>query len=377
MKKLLKIFWVSAFILSSLLTGKTGPGPDSEAGVDISLRKEAERSILIGFRWLVDQQEEDGSWNRYPAITALVLSAITRADATVNIEHPAIQAGYKYLESCVQENGSVHVGDMPGYNTSICLLAFKDYPGDKYKKIIRNAEAYLVDLQIDEKDGYTRDSLYYGGVGYGGDDRPDLSNLQWAIEAIAYKEKQIVPEQKAGPVEKAISERNMLFYDKALVFLARCQNLESVNPEAYSGNDGGFMYEAGKSKAGEASSYGSMSYAGLKSMIYAKVDKADPRVQAAYDWLRQNYSVETNPNMGIQGLFYYYQSMAKALSAYGEEVVVTPDKKQHPWRKELVDQLLKIQNEEGWWVNSNGRWWENNKVLVTAYCLLTMEELLR
>ena len=39
--------------------------------------------------------------------------------------------------------------------------------------------------------------------------------------------------------------------------------------------------------------------------------------------------------------------------------------------------LLDRQHEEGYWVNTeSGRWWEGNKVLVTAESLLTLEELL-
>jgi len=132
------------------------------------------------------------------------------------------------------------------------------------------------------------------------------------------------------------------------------------------------MYEPGSSKAGGTNSYGSMTYAGMKSMIYANVDKNDERVQAAYNWIRTHYTVETTPLMGNQGLFYYYQTMAKSLNAYGEEIITDNNNSEHQWRYELADQLLKTQNEEGFWVNENGRWWENNPVLVTAYSLLAL-----
>ena len=57
-----------------------------------------------------------------------------------------------------------------------------------------------------------------------------------------------------------------------------------------------------------------MTYAGLKSMIYAGVDKDDQRVTAARKWITQFYTIEENPGMGQQGLFYYYQTFAKTLS---------------------------------------------------------------
>ena len=45
----------------------------------------------------------------------------------------------------------------------------------------------------------------------------------------------------------------------------------------------------------------------------------------------------------------------------------------HRWREEFVKKLTSIQAGEGYWVNENGRWWENNKELVTAYCVLALE----
>ncbi len=343
--------------------------------VDISTAQEIEHSIRIGLEWLLEQQEDDGSWNHYPAITGLVLSAFLRAHPNITSEYSELAKSFEFLEKCVQKDGSIHVGDMPGYNTSICIVAFKDAKNPRYDNIIEDAEDFLRGLQIDEKEGYTTDSLYYGGVGYGNDERPDMSNLQWAIEAISYKEP-VVDNDRLTASEKRKLDENKLFYDKALNFLARCQNLPDVNPEEYAGTDGGFIYEPGQSKAGGNTSYASMGYAGLKSMIYAKVDKSDHRVQAAVQWLSDNYSVTENPPIGNMGLFYNYQTMAKALVAYDEDILVDSQGEKHNWRIELANQLMQTQDKDGWWVNENGRWWENNPVLVTTYCILTLEQLL-
>jgi len=348
--------------------------PDTE--FDISLQKETAHSIIQGLKWLYTQQEENGSWQHHPAITSLVLSSFLRAHPNITYQDSNITAGYNYLKKCVKPDGSIHQNEMPNYNTSICLIAFKDANNPEFYDIIKNAENYLKQLQIDNDEGYTADSLYYGGVGYGGDERPDISNLQWAIEAFQDRE-EFRMEKTRTKEEKLHQQQKDIFYNKALIFLSKCQNLKSINPMDYSGDDGGFMYEPGKSKAGGSTSYGSMTYAGLKSMIYARVDKNDIRVQAAYNWIKQNYAIETTPKMGDQGLFYYYQTMAKALNAYGEDIITDANGIDHNWREEFADQLIKIQNEEGWWQNENGRWWENNRVLVTAYCILSLEEILR
>ena len=61
-----------------------------------------------------------------------------------------------------------------------------------------------------------------------------------------------------------------------------------------------------------------MTYAGLKSMIYAGVKKDDPRVKAAYEWVQKHYTLDENPGMGGNGLYYYYHTFAKALDAIGD-----------------------------------------------------------
>ena len=146
---------------------------------------------------------------------------------------------------------------------------------------------------------------------------------------------------------------------------------------------GGFVYFPGDTKAGEQEledgtialrSYGSMSYAGLLSFIYADLEKDDPRIEAVMSWLGQNYTLTENPGVGQQGLYYYYQTIAKALSAAGLEHLIS-DGKKVDWRAELSRKLLSTQREDGSWVNANSRWWENDPVLVTSYTILSLAQL--
>jgi len=374
--RLLNNSLIVLFLLSlpGILLSQQFQDKESTNTLDLSLRNEIDHSIKQGLKWMYLQQEENGSWQNHPAITALVISSFLRAHPNITHLDSNLTAGFNYLKTCVHPDGSIYDKEMPNYNTSICLIAFKDADDPVFDEIIIEAETYLMHLQIDENEGYTPDSLHYGGVGYGGDDRPDISNLQWAVEAFRDRSNS-QSENTLTEDEKSHLKQKQLFYDKALVFLAKCQNLKSVNSLTYATNDGGFMYEPGKSKAGGSLSYGSMTYAGLKSMIYAKVDKNDERVVAAYRWIGENFTVETTPRMDDQGLYYYYQTMAKALNAYGEEHVKGTDGVNHNWREELAVRLISIQDEKGWWQNENGRWWENNKVLVTAYCILSLEEI--
>ena len=112
----------------------------------------------------------------------------------------------------------------------------------------------------------------------------------------------------------------------------------------------------------------------LLSFIYAQLEKNDPRVQAAYEWIIKHYTLEENPGLGMQGLYYNYHTMAKALAIFGEEKIPVKGRTESvEWRKELLEKLIEIQKGDGYWVNENGRWWESDPVLVTAYAALAME----
>ena len=166
-------------------------------------------------------------------------------------------------------------------------------------------------------------------------------------------------------------------------FVSRCQNLESpANNSEFAAkiNDGGFYYtvaDGGESKAGNEPngglrSYGSMTYAGLKSMIYAGVGADDPRVEAAVTFLRKHYSLDDNPGVGQQGLFYYYQTMAKALDAFGDANFTDASGTEHDWKTELLAKLSELQLPDGSWVNPNTRWMEGDPNLVSGYALLAL-----
>jgi squalene-hopene/tetraprenyl-beta-curcumene cyclase len=121
-------------------------------------------------------------------------------------------------------------------------------------------------------------------------------------------------------------------------------------------------------------SYASMTYAGLKSMLYAGLKPEDPRVKAALNWLRKNYTLKQNPGMDQQGLYYYYHTMARALKTLGQDEFVEENGTKHDWRKEIVAELKSRQKEDGSWVNEQPRWMEGDANLVTSYALMTLAQ---
>ncbi|MEK7264263.1 MAG: hypothetical protein AAB071_07125, partial [Bacteroidota bacterium] len=373
MKKIVIVFSLCFFALNFVFT---------QNKVDASTSKEAQHSILTGLQWLEKNQEQDGSWSHYPAITALVISSYLNSPQGFSEENnAAVENGVKFILQCQKPDGGIYVDELAGYNTAICIVALAATNNPEYVNEIQRARDFLLSLQWNEDNGYEKTDPRFGGIGYGDKERPDLSNLQWAIEAlkesekyrktVAAKGKQIEFSGKQTEGMKVASKE--LFWENAIVFLSRCQNLKSTNEQSWAGNDGGFIYSPSESKAGDYTSYGSMTYAGMKSMIYANLSQNDERVKAAYEWVKKNYSVAENPVMGNQGLFYYYQTMAKALDAIGEDVIGRDSSSLHNWRKDILERLISLQSSEGFWVNENARWWENQKVLVTAYTIIAME----
>ena len=118
-----------------------------------------------------------------------------------------------------------------------------------------------------------------------------------------------------------------------------------------------------------------MTYAGLKSLLYADISKDDPRVKAALRWISGNYTLEMNPGLNnAQGLYYYYHTYATALRAYGQDTITDAKGVKHDWRKELEAKLAAVQLPDGSYVNAADRWMESNPVLVTTYVVLSLQE---
>ena len=107
-------------------------------------------------------------------------------------------------------------------------------------------------------------------------------------------------------------------------------------------------------------------------MIHAGLTPDDPRVKAAYDYIRAHYTLDENPGLKQAGLFYYYQTFAKALGLFGKPTLVDTKGQEHDWRKDLYKALAQRQGPEGSWVNPADRFMEGDPNLVTSYGLLAL-----
>jgi squalene-hopene/tetraprenyl-beta-curcumene cyclase len=328
-------------------------------------------AIAEASAFLIDQgQAADGGFSTQagPAVTALAVTALVKTGTPV--DSPAVQKGIDYLLRFKQADGGIYPPDsfVSNYETSIALVALAACNLDgRYDEPIKAAQAFVKGLQWDDGEGKGSADPAYGGAGYGRKGRPDLSNTSFLIEALR--------SVGTGADDPAIQ--------RALVFVSRTQNLEgSHNPLPFPAKnpDGGFYYtpaaggesQAGTTPEGGLRSYGSMTYAGLKSMIFAGLTKDDPRVKAAVAWLAKHYTFAENPGLGDAGLYYYFQTAAKALDTLGDETFTDASGVNHVWRSELADAIIARQQPDGSWVNSNPRWMEGDPNLVTSYTLLAL-----
>jgi len=364
------------------------PPPRNEA--NLSVRNEVLSAIDKGLAWLQQQQKEDGSFANpengapaaaNPALSALPLIAFHREPAGKAATEYAgtLKKGYDFLRSKVQPDGGIYTEGLSNYNTSVCLLALLNTGDPKDEPTLARARDFIAGMQAKDMPK----PEVNGGIGYGTTGvspkrgHPDLDNTLIALEALhAYK--------VTHPSKETAGKE--LDWQAAIDFISRCQNLTAYNKQEWASDDpankGGFVYYPGSSNAGEQDlpngkkalrSYGTISYAGLLSYIYADLKRDDPRIVAALDWLQKNYTLEENPGLGRAGLYYYYHLAAKGLVTAQVREMPTADGKKADWAHDLALKLINLQAGNGSWVNDTARWMEKDPVLVTAYSVITLE----
>jgi hypothetical protein len=176
-------------------------------------------------------------------------------------------------------------------------------------------------------------------------------------------------------------------WSKLQVFLHRCQKVNfpinvtidcsvyTVQPWNYAGTtggyDGGFVYLPGDNPyySGGEPSMGAMTGAGIWCLLLAGVSKADRRVTEAINWVINHYTWDTNPNSAGYRRYYYYLTMAKALTMYGEKIIGG-----HDWYQELSDkitsEMIAVGDDKAYW---NPLQEDFGPELPTAYAILSLQ----
>jgi squalene-hopene/tetraprenyl-beta-curcumene cyclase len=332
-----------------------------------------QQSVERGLHFLREHgQAADGTFSIQagPGLTALAITAALRNGLPV--DDPMVAKGLKALEGFVKPDGGIYGnGRLKNYETCVAIACFQLANKDgRYKELLANADKFVRGLQIGGGSAAESSDPAYGGAGYGGPGRPDLSNTSYLIDALVAG--------GAEPSDPAIQ--------RALAFVSRCQNLKGPHNDtkfAALVNDGGFYYVIPSENEdpstserydenGGLRSYGSMTYSGFKSLVYAGLTQDDQRVKAAKEWITKNYTVENNPGQGDAGLYYYYHAFAAALKASTLNVITDHGGQSHDWRNDLATELAKRQKPDGSWTNSNRQWFENDANLATSFALIAL-----
>jgi squalene-hopene/tetraprenyl-beta-curcumene cyclase len=303
-------------------------------------------------------------------------------DPAYDVKAPApapVKKGLAWLVAQQKVDGGIYGKGMATYCTASSVMALYVADPQKYKETIIKARGFLINQQTDWGVKGADDTQFDGGIGYGGTyAHSDLSNTHLALEAL-YHTRAIATDTGDKKVQD-------LDWGAALAFVSRCQNLQETNKGEKVGNDGSFVYFPGNSKAGEAvdsktgrialRGYGSMSYAGLLSLVYADLDATDPRVKGVTTWINENYTLEENPGLGGQGLYYYYHAMAKSLVAANIPELKSKNGLKIDWRTDLAAKIINAHREDGSWLNTEAsRWMENDAILVSSYAIMTLQQI--
>ena len=329
-------------------------------------------AIEKGAKFLLARQTPDGHWSdpQMPALTALPLWALSSCAAVKSEElrvksEDALKKAVSFVLATQRPDGGFYVpkpgrggSGLGNYNTSVCLSALFD-SGLAPQAALLKAREYIASSQL------SGDDTMAGGFGYDKVSRrryADLSNTSYAMSAMA----------KTASLEefRTDGKKADLDWDKALRFVENLMKTEG--PDA-----GGAAYNERTPQAGSETNaagkvhlraYGSMTYAAVLSMCSAKLDRGDPRVRQSLEYLTKYWSVDENPGMGNQGLYYFYDIMARALTAAQVETVGG-----HDWKRELSAKVISLQKPDGSWANDNNRFWEADPVLCTSFALLVLE----
>lgn len=354
-----------------------------------SLKQEIRLAYDRGLALLKSKQNpQTGQWGDAEpvAFTALAITSILLAPERRpgDALPPEVEKGIAFLMKNVQPDGGIYVKARANYNTSLALTALMLVPDKEREPTLIAARRFIIGQQNDFDEKGKQDNPFDGGVGYGtpkpnNPAHADLSNTHFALEALYYSQALLADKGDAGKNEPQLN------FAAAIQFVQNCQNRPETNKASWVSTDpkdaGGFIYSPGETRGGETKtadgrtalrSYGSISYAGMLSFIYAGLEKDDPRVKAVLQWITENFTLDENPGLGAQGMYYYYHTMSKALSIAGVDFLKTKEGKVIDWRADLAGKLLGLQQGDGSWANSEGRWMESDALLSTSYILMAL-----
>lgn len=346
--------------------------------------------------YLLARQSEDGAWRSgtygvlrdgAPLTPHVLTTLFFLCQRTGNDAH-AFHRGTTYLATLIAEHAKTNdpVLSFPVYTAApaVWLLGLEESKESAQGR--RLWLDYLLAHRFGTHLGWSTSDPAFGGWGYSvGRPRKytlghgTQSGLDANISATLYG---------LGALRASGVSRTDPIYKEVLLFVERCQNFtEKSGSMEETFDDGGFFFspvDAVRNKAGAAGtdrnglqryhSYGSTTADGLRALLACGLALDHPRVIAARQWLELHFSAASNPGTFKKNrevlrnayYFYYCWSVAHAFTRLDVRQVRTADGTVD-WAAELANELLRLQRQDGTWVNHYTHAKEDDPLVATPF----------
>ena len=340
--------------LVTILAILTAPARLFSQARGVLTQQQVEQSIQKGVKYLLGARVGDRNWPEYAGrmeiggVTALVVLALINCG--ISPDSREVSRALLWLQQLKPQTT---------YALSLHTMAFCAANPKQYALDIKRCARLLINSQL-PNGGWT-----YERVGEAGINGPsgDPSNSQFAL--LALHEAQRV----GADIDRSEWQR---VFNRASEYWTRLQN-----------NDGSFSYDTG----GEGT--GSMTCAGIASLIIAGTEQDSPEVSAGNDqirccgqlddqrnrvrrglaWLAANFSVASNPQARSSWHFYYLYALERVGRMTGQRFIGN-----HDWYREGAAELLGHQDAQFGQFSSHSTFESNEPVINTAMALLFLSK---
>lgn len=368
---------------------------------DASPPSKAKESLIRVTDYLWSKQSPDGSWRSETygllksgqSLTPFVLFVLSevRNDMAPPPEG-AVEKSMDFLRRMGNKNiihgrADPDILDYPNYATSYALRCFLRYGQEDDKTRIDDLARYLVLQQFAEAAGFSPDSPAYGGWGFGINQRPtlssfvDLSHTRRVLAALA----------EANKIDAEIKSRALCFLSllqkspketRSPLIPTKSPITSGFIPPPY---DGGFFSSPNVSYANKGRiakdplagrpyyrSYATATCDGVLALLATGVPQTDDRVLDAVRWLERHSGWDLPPGIPAEhsepwaeSMIYYH---CAARAQVFNELAIAKD-----WRRNLCTFLAERQNEDGSFLNPQGRLMkEDDPILCSALALIAL-----
>ena len=307
---------------------QTTGGNARAAGLSPATRQQLTQGLDRAAEYLRQQQGADGIWEKHPGITAMAATALLRQPGTKPEAQMAVAGkSLDALAKLAKPDGGIYEKMIPHYITAVSVMSFVAGGRPQDKPLIEKGRRYLAEHLLDEGEGIPPSDKFYGGMGYGG-----TSN--GGIRRHVSLESGLRRDERGRPPASIRRGRRRSSSSSALRTTAR--------PTTRSGatDDGGFVYTRLQPGARPRQSYGSATYAGIRSYTWANLKKTDPRTQSALSGSATTTHPRQNPGLGQKTLVLLLHGVREGAPwPRAETTIVDAKGGKHNWREELARKL--------------------------------------